>query len=95
MRHGHRPASGTVLNGARVDPQNIIGETNDDADDPALDCATVGEGTDIDPATEPDNFDCTSHTVGGQTGPDPHQDGLAGQRLERDHRLHHHLHHHR
>jgi uncharacterized repeat protein (TIGR01451 family)/fimbrial isopeptide formation D2 family protein len=59
------PSSGTVLNGAYVDPQNIIGETNDDANDPDLDCTGVGEGTDVDPATEPDNFDCTSHTVGG------------------------------
>jgi uncharacterized repeat protein (TIGR01451 family)/fimbrial isopeptide formation D2 family protein len=57
--------SGTVLNGARVDPANAISETNDDADDPSLDCSAVGEGTDAGEATEPDNFDCTSHTVGG------------------------------
>jgi uncharacterized repeat protein (TIGR01451 family) len=57
--------SGTVLNGARVDPANAITEANDDADDPSLDCSAVGEGTDAGDATEPDNFDCTSHTVGG------------------------------
>lgn len=56
--------SGTVVNGARVDPANAISETNDDADDPSLDCSAVGEGTDAGEATEPDNFDCTSHTVG-------------------------------
>jgi uncharacterized repeat protein (TIGR01451 family) len=55
--------SGTVLNGARVDPANAITEANDDADDPSLTCSAVGEGSDADPATEPDNFDCTSHTV--------------------------------
>jgi len=55
--------SGTVLNGARVDPSGAITETNEDADDPALDCSAVGEGTDAGDATEPDNFDCTSHTV--------------------------------
>jgi len=56
--------SGSVLNGARVDPANVIPETNEDADDPALDCAAVGEGSDADPPTEPDNFDCTRHLVG-------------------------------
>jgi fimbrial isopeptide formation D2 family protein/uncharacterized repeat protein (TIGR01451 family) len=60
------PSTGTVLNGAYVDPQNIIGEVNDDANDPDLVCTDVGEGTDVDPVTEPDNFDCTSHTVGSQ-----------------------------
>jgi uncharacterized repeat protein (TIGR01451 family) len=59
-------SSGTVLNGARVDRANIIGESNDDADDPDLDCSTVDEGTDTDPAVEPDNYDCTSHAVGAQ-----------------------------
>ena len=58
--------SGTVLNGARVDPANVIPETNEDADDPDLTCAAVGEGTTT--ATEPDNFDCTSHTVGAAAG---------------------------
>jgi hypothetical protein len=55
--------SGSVLNGALVDPADAIDETNEDADDPALDCAAVGEGTDAGGATEQDNFDCTSHTV--------------------------------
>ena len=55
--------SGTVLDGAGVDPANVITETNEDADDPSLDCTAVGEGTDLAPATEPDNFDCTSHSV--------------------------------
>jgi fimbrial isopeptide formation D2 family protein/uncharacterized repeat protein (TIGR01451 family) len=58
--------TGSVLNGASVDPNNVIGETNDDADDDALSCASVGEGTDLGGLTEPDNFDCTSHAVGGQ-----------------------------
>ena len=58
--------SGTVLNGARVDPANAIAESNEDADDPDRVCADVGEGTDVAPATEPDNFDCTAHTVTGQ-----------------------------
>ena len=58
--------SGTVLNGARVDPAGTIAETNEDADDPDLTCAAVGEGTTT--ATEPDNFDCTSHTVGAAAG---------------------------
>ena len=57
--------SGTVLNGARVDPANVIAELNEDADDPDRDCSAVGEGTDVAPATEPDNFDCTGHSVGG------------------------------
>jgi uncharacterized repeat protein (TIGR01451 family) len=52
---------GTVLNGARVDPANVIAEVNEDADDPSLDCTAVGEGDDLDPLTEPDNFDCTGH----------------------------------
>jgi fimbrial isopeptide formation D2 family protein/uncharacterized repeat protein (TIGR01451 family) len=56
-------ASGAVLNGARVDPNNIIGEDIDDADDPDLTCTAVGEGSDTAPANEPDNYDCTSHTV--------------------------------
>jgi uncharacterized repeat protein (TIGR01451 family) len=55
--------SGTVLNGAYVDPANAIAEGNEDADDPDRDCAAVGEGTDVAPATEPDNFDCTGHSV--------------------------------
>lgn len=58
--------SGTVLNGARIDPDNDISEDNEDADDPALACSAVGEGTDDgDGPTEPDNYDCTSHTVTG------------------------------
>jgi len=57
--------SGTVLNGAYVDPANAITESNEDADDPSLVCTDVGEGSDTGDATEPDNFDCTSHTVGG------------------------------
>jgi hypothetical protein len=60
--------SGTVLNGARVDPAGTITESNEDADDPSLDCSAVGEGSDTSDATEPDNFDCTSHTVGGGGG---------------------------
>jgi uncharacterized repeat protein (TIGR01451 family) len=55
--------SGTVLNGARVDPAGVIPETNEDADDPDRACSAVGEGTDTAPATEPDNFDCTGHTA--------------------------------
>jgi len=59
-------ASGTVYNGAYVDPSDVITEGNDAADDPALNCTAtggnVGEGTDAG-ATEPDNYDCTSHTV--------------------------------
>jgi uncharacterized repeat protein (TIGR01451 family) len=57
--------SGSVLNGARVDPASAIAESNEDADDPDLTCAAVGEGSDAGEVTEPDNFDCTSHTVGG------------------------------
>jgi uncharacterized repeat protein (TIGR01451 family) len=53
--------SGTVLNGARVDPANAIPESNEDADDGDYDCSAVGEGTTT--ATEPDNFDCTRHTL--------------------------------
>jgi fimbrial isopeptide formation D2 family protein/uncharacterized repeat protein (TIGR01451 family) len=56
-------ASGPVLNGARVDPENVISEDNDDADDDELACAAVGEGSDADPENEPDNYDCTSHAV--------------------------------
>lgn len=56
-------ASGAVLNGARVDPENDIGEDNDDASDDELACAAVGEGGDTAPENEPDNYDCTSHTV--------------------------------
>ena len=55
-------AGATVLNGAYVDPTNAIAEANEDADDSALDCTAVGEVPGG--ATEPDNFDCTSHTVG-------------------------------
>ena len=55
--------SGTVLNGAYVDPSNVITEGNEDANDPDLSCSAVGVGTDVDPPTEPDNYDCTSHTV--------------------------------
>jgi len=55
--------SGTVYNGAYVDPHNVISEDNEDADDPALACATVGEGAAG--AAEPDNYDCTRHTVTG------------------------------
>jgi uncharacterized repeat protein (TIGR01451 family) len=62
-------SSGTVYNGAYVDPSNVINEDNDDADDPALNCTAtggnVGEGTDGAPADEPDNYDCTSHAVTG------------------------------
>jgi uncharacterized repeat protein (TIGR01451 family) len=65
---------GTVLNGARVDPANAIPETNEDADDPDRDCTAVGEGTDPAPATEPDNFDCTGHSV-GSCGPGVDTDG--------------------
>ncbi len=54
----------TLRQGVYVDPNNDITETNDDADDPDLDCSTVGEGTDAGPNDEPDNFDCTEHTVG-------------------------------
>ena len=55
--------SGSVLNGTFVDFDEVIAETNEDADDPALDCAAVGEGVDTWPTTEPDNFDCTEHSV--------------------------------
>jgi uncharacterized repeat protein (TIGR01451 family) len=76
--------SGTVFNGARVDPANAIPEINEDADDPDYDCtatgANVGEGTDPDPATDPDNFDCTRHTL--TTGsPTPTPTTTAGQLL--------------
>jgi uncharacterized repeat protein (TIGR01451 family) len=70
--------SGTVLNGARVDPANAIPESNEDADDPDYDCSAVGEGTTT--ATEPDNFDCTRHTL--TTGsPTPTPTTTAGQLL--------------
>ena len=40
-------ASGSaVFNGAYVDPDDAIVEDNDDADDPTLDCGSVGEGSD-------------------------------------------------
>jgi uncharacterized repeat protein (TIGR01451 family) len=55
--------TGTVLNGARVDPANAIPESNEDADDGDYDCSAVGEGTDAGDANEPDNFDCTRHTL--------------------------------
>jgi len=55
--------SGSVLNGAYVDPDDDITEDNEDADDPALNCSTVGEGTDTAPDDEEDNYDCTSHSV--------------------------------
>jgi uncharacterized repeat protein (TIGR01451 family) len=55
--------SGGVLNGVYVDPDNSISETNEDADDPALGCASVGEGTDPADPTEPDNYDCTRHML--------------------------------
>jgi uncharacterized repeat protein (TIGR01451 family)/fimbrial isopeptide formation D2 family protein len=55
--------TGTVQNGARVDPADLIEEDNDDADDPDLFCGGVGEGGDLPAATEPDNYDCTAHTV--------------------------------
>jgi uncharacterized repeat protein (TIGR01451 family) len=59
--------SAPVFNGAYIDPTNTIAETNEDADDPALDCGAAGgnvsEGTDTAPDDEPDNFDCTRHTL--------------------------------
>jgi len=67
--------SGTVLNGARVDPANVIAESNEAADDPDRDCTAVGEGTDPPPGTEPDNFDCTGHTVTVQACGDVNCDG--------------------
>jgi uncharacterized repeat protein (TIGR01451 family) len=67
--------NGTVLNGARVDPANAIPESNEDADDPDRVCAEVGEGTDAGDATEPDNFDCTGHTVTVQACGDVNCDG--------------------
>ena len=67
--------SGSVLNGAYVDPANVITETNEDADDPNLDCSAVGEGTTT--ATEPDNFDCTRHAL---TADDSDGDGLPDYR---------------
>jgi uncharacterized repeat protein (TIGR01451 family) len=68
--------SGTVLNGAEVDPDNDTTEVNEDADDPTLGCSAVGEGTDAGDATEPDNFDCTSHAF-AEASPTP----TAGQLL--------------
>jgi uncharacterized repeat protein (TIGR01451 family) len=76
--------SGAVLNGARVDPASAISESNEDADDPDHDCtatgANVGEGTDAGDATEPDNFDCTSHTL-TTASPTPTPTTTAGQML--------------
>jgi uncharacterized repeat protein (TIGR01451 family) len=66
--------SGTVLNGAEVDPDNDIAEVNEDADDPTLDCSAVGEGTDAGDATEADNYDCSSHAF-AEVSPTP----TAGQ----------------
>jgi hypothetical protein len=62
--------SGTVLNGAEVDPDDDITEGNEDADDPTLDCSAVGEGTDAGSATEADNYDCTSHAF-AEVSPTP------------------------
>jgi uncharacterized repeat protein (TIGR01451 family) len=62
--------SGTVLNGAEVDPDNDITESNEDADDPTLDCSAVGEGTDAGDATESDNYDCASHAF-AEASPTP------------------------
>jgi uncharacterized repeat protein (TIGR01451 family) len=59
--------SGTVLNGAAVDPDDEIDEINEDDDDPTLDCSAVGEGTDAGSATEADNFDCSSHSFAEAT----------------------------
>jgi uncharacterized repeat protein (TIGR01451 family) len=76
--------TGTVFNGARVDPANAIPESNEDADDPDHDCtatgANVGEGTDAGDATEPDNFDCTRHTL-TTASPTPTPTTSAGQLL--------------
>jgi uncharacterized repeat protein (TIGR01451 family) len=69
--------SGTVLNGAYVDPDDEIEEDNEDADDPSLSCSAVGEGTDAGGATEADNFDCTSHSFAGAS-PTP----TAGELLD-------------
>jgi uncharacterized repeat protein (TIGR01451 family) len=69
--------SGTVLNGAAVDPDDNIDEINEDDDDPTLDCSDVGEGTDAGSATEADNFDCTSHSFAEAT-PTP----TAGELLD-------------
>jgi len=55
--------SGSVLNGGYVDRLNTITEINEDDDDLGLDCAAVGEGLGHLPSAEPDNYDCTSHTV--------------------------------
>ena len=68
--------SGTVLNGAEVDPDDDITEVNEDADDPTLNCSAVGEGTDAGSATEADNYDCTSHAF-AEVSPTP----TAGQLL--------------
>jgi uncharacterized repeat protein (TIGR01451 family) len=62
--------SGTVLNGAEVDPDNDIAEVNEDADDPTLSCSAVGEGTDAGEVTEADNYDCTSHAF-AEVSPTP------------------------
>ena len=62
-------STGTVRNGARVDPDGLITESNEDADDPTLTCgADLGEGTDAAPLTDPDNYDCTEHDVGEAAG---------------------------
>jgi uncharacterized repeat protein (TIGR01451 family) len=72
--------TGTVLNGARVDPANAIPESNEDFDDPDYDCTAVGEGTTT--ATEPDNFDCTRHTLTtASPTPTPTATVSAGQLL--------------
>jgi fimbrial isopeptide formation D2 family protein len=73
--------SGTVLNGARVDRLNAITETNEDADDPTLDCSAVGEGTDAGSATEADNYDCASHSLEEAT-PTPTPTPTPGQLLD-------------
>ena len=69
--------SGSVLNGAEVDPADAITESNEDADDPDYDCSAVGEGTTN--TTEPDNFDCTRHTLTtGTPTPTPTPTTTAG-----------------
>ncbi len=55
--------SGTILNGALTDSDTDVSESNEDANDPALVCTSVGEGTDAGGPTEPDNYDCLSITV--------------------------------
>jgi len=65
--------SGAVRNGARVDPDpGTVAETNEDADDPTLNCGTtLGEGTDAGADNERDNYDCTEHDVGAAATPSP------------------------